>query len=292
MCEPTTMMVAQSGMAAGQMVMGINAGQAQADQAAAAAQAGYQGAMEQYDRENEYLNQVEEYKWSEYRKQQDYRTKMVNAEFARFEATAQAINEDASSKYTALMAGSQQLMDSTKMQMEEGWANFRKGNSTRRMNALSRGVEGASVDAQIGEAQRAMYMAETKALEAIAWDAEQKVRQARSIEAQTKGALNQALPRPIAHVALPQPGQMRPAMPSAHAFHLQAHAGYVQGHNQVMNSVMEGAGTAMQGFGNYYSQTTPPGGGKISADTGAFGMSGIPWAPTGGSGIMGPPRPR
>lgn len=258
MCEPTTMMLGTTAMGAMQMASGASAGQAQADMAAASAQAGYQGAMQQYDAEIEYLNRVEAHKWDEYRRAQEWRTTMVNAQFESFENTIDAVNQDAASRATALIAGTKQLWDSTKVQVQEGWSNVRKAQSTKKAMAMSRGVEGRSVDAEINEAERAMAMQEMYAIEAIAWDSEQKLREARMVDARAEGAINAAMPSPIQHVNLPGPGQMRPQMPNQHTFQMQAHAGYVQGHQQAQDAMFSGASTMMSGFGNYYSQTNPP----------------------------------
>ena len=183
---------------------------------------------------------------------------MVDAANESAANTIQAINEDASSKATALIAGSRQLWDSTKMQMQEGWANVRKAQATKAAFAMSRGVEGRSVNAELAQAERAMLQQEMKGIEAIAWDAEQKLRQARMVEAQARGAVNAAIPSPIAHVGIPGPGQMRPTTPSVNTFNMQAHAGHIQGQQTATNAMFAGAGTMMSGFGDYYSQTNPP----------------------------------
>ena len=275
MCEPTTMMAGSMAMSGFQMYQGVQQGKAQSAMALSQAQHGYAGAMEQYNQEVAYQREVSDYQWSNTFDQIDYRGKMIEYENQKYRDIADAANLDLVGKYNDLIVGVQQFEEATQYKMQNMWLNYHKGQSTRKINSLSRGVEGNSVDALAYEAEAAMRLENEAAITSMQWNADQARRQAQSFYAQTQSTINAAKPgQPMAYITPPAPmASVNP--PNWSSYALQAQAGALQGHQTAMNGIIGGAGGMLSAGGTYYSQMNPPSVGNVTNNFFGGGGSGV-----------------
>jgi len=251
------MLVGGLAMAGTQAYMGYQQGQAQAANANAAAASGYQGAMQEYNQQLDYLNRQEEWKWNEYQRNVAYRQELIEFEHDRWGQTIDSVRTDYQGKLSDLTSGLLQLREATMASLQDVWLTYNKGQSTRAVNAAHRGVEGNSVQAVANDALRAMYVKEETALTNLEWSATAAQRQADAFRAQGQSAINQAMPGLQPHVALPTPaGSLN--RPTWAPYSIQAQAGATQGMNTSVNALIGGASGALGSYGQYYQQTTPP----------------------------------
>ena len=258
MCEPTTMMVGSMAMAGVSAVQGARQGEAQAAMAQQQANYGYRGAIQQYQEEVKYQQRVSAYQWGNSFKEVQYRGELMAYESERYEQIAEAAILDLNGKYNDLVAGVEQYREATQYKMQNMWLNYHKGQSTRKMNSLKRGVEGRSVDALAYEAEAAMRLENEAALTSMQWNTEQALRNAEAFQAQAQNTMNAAKPgRPMAYVTPPAPmADIHP--PSWEPYALQAQAGAMQGQATAANAIIGGVGQGLSAAGTYYSQTNPP----------------------------------
>ena len=256
MCTPATMLVGGLGMGAAQMYMGQQAGAAQAANAQAAAYAGYAGAVEQYNQQVGYLNEVDQYNANWYLQQTQDRQEVVEYYIDRYKQTGEAAAADYGNKLEALQTGILQFQEATMHSMQNMWQGYAKAQSTEDVRRASSGVEGRSHDDARADAARAMYVADAAAIEQMKWQAQQAGREAQAAEAQANSIINAATPPPIAHVQPPAPLSF-PNAPTWAPYGIQAQAGAIQGQTTTTNAILGGIGTGLGSFGNYYTQTTP-----------------------------------
>lgn len=257
MCTPTAMLGGGLALSGTQALMGYQNGQAQAAYANASAAAGYQGAMQEYNQQLDYLNKQEEWKWNEYQRNVSFRQELIDFENDRWGQTIDSVRQDYQGKVSDLQSGLMQLRAATMASLQDMWLTHNKGQSTRKVNAAARGVEGHSVDAEMNEAVRAMYIKEETALTNLEWNANAMQRQADSFRAQGQSMINQAMPGPQAQVAIPTPAGSLNA-PTWAPYAIQAQAGATQGMNTSFNALIGGASGALGSYGQYYQQSNPP----------------------------------
>ena len=240
MCEPTTMLVGGLGLAGAQAYMGYQNGQAQAAYANQAAVAGYQGAMQEYNQQVDFLNRQEEWKWNEYQRNVEYRQELIDFQQNRWEETIASVSKDYSGQISDLQTGLLQLRQATMASLQDVWLTFNRASGTRTINAAARGVEGASVEAEQREALRAMYVKEETALTNLEWNANAAQRRAEGLQAAAQSTINQAAPTPQPGVAIPSP------------------AGMVNAPTWAPYAIQAGISGGLGSFGQYYQQSTPP----------------------------------
>jgi hypothetical protein len=251
------MLVGGLALSGAQAFMGYQQGQAQAANSQAAAIAGYQGAMQEYNQQVEFLNRQEAWKWNEYQRNVAYRQELIEFERNRWSDTIDAVRGDLRGKYSDLTSGLLQMREATMASLSDMWLTHNRGQATRAVNAAARGVEGNSVMAVAQDALRSMYVKEETALTNIEWNTQQAYRQAESFRAQGQSMVNQSRPGPQPHVALPSPTGF-PNMPTWAPYGIQAQAGANAGYNSSINSIIGGASGALGSYGQYYQQSNPP----------------------------------
>ena len=258
MCEPTTALLAGGlALSGAQAYMGYQQGQAQAANANAAAAVGYQGAMQEYVQQQDYLNRQEEWKWNEYQRNVSYRQELIDFQHGQWQDTIDSVRTDYQGKLSDLSSGLLQLREATMASLQDIWLTYNRSQGTREVNAAARGVEGNSVRIVADDALRAMYIKEETALTNLEWNANAAERQGESFRAQGQSIINQAMPSPQPQVAIPSPAGFINA-PTWAPYAIQAQAGGIAGSNTSVNALIGGASGALGSYGQYYSQTTPP----------------------------------
>ena len=146
MCEPTTaLLVGGLALSGTQAYMGYQRGQAEAANANAAAAVGYQGAMQEYVQQQDYLNRQEEWKWNEYQRNVSYRQELIDFQHGQWQDTIDSVRTDYQGKLSDLSSGLLQLREATMASLQDIWLTYNRSQGTREVNAAARGVEGNSV---------------------------------------------------------------------------------------------------------------------------------------------------
>lgn len=169
--------------------------------------AGYMAEREAFKDRKEYLKNVHSYQSRQLANQVQYRDDLANYQNERYVANAAAVNKDVSGQYGAINERLRQEDEAAKLEVQALSRQSREASSLAAASAAERGIEGASLDALMGDLERA----ETEATFVVSRQLEFNRSQARrvlgSIEAQGQSRINQYLPQPLAPINMPAPLQ-------------------------------------------------------------------------------------